>query len=244
MKNIDFLPERYHERELKRKAKIWQYALLLGFAVLLLAATLGQFAIRRSLQASLAELRQARMKTNLKRERVKSLTQQLASTEEVAALYTYLRHPWPRTQVLARITELLPESVVLQGIEILEQRPNSASFINNETREAASGTTPAAADLAQLRGNHDATLLVVRIRGTAEETAELNEYVRQLGEVPLFRGVSLSSLQLQSSRDQKRRWEFDLNVMVKPGHGQSGGPDAPLVKRDEIARYPVGRRAQ
>ena len=42
MKNIDFLPDRYQERDLKRKATLWQYALLLGFGSVLLAATLGQ----------------------------------------------------------------------------------------------------------------------------------------------------------------------------------------------------------
>ena len=244
MKNIDFLPERYHERDLKRKAAIWQYALLLGFGGLLLAATLGQFAIKRSLKASLAELKPSRIDTNLKREQVTLLKQRLGNTEEVAALYTYLRHPWPRTQVLARITELLPESVVLQGVEMLEQKPNGSSIAGNETRDAAGAATPAAADLAQLRGNSDSTQLVVRIRGTVRESAALNEYVRQLGDVPLFRSVSLSSLQFQSSRDQTPRSAFELNVAVRPGHGQTGGPDEPLLKRDEIAQHPPGRRPQ
>ncbi|MEO8494784.1 MAG: hypothetical protein ABI614_06920 [Planctomycetota bacterium] len=67
MKNINFLPERYHERDLERKAAIWQYAILLGFGSLLLAATIGQLAIKRSLQASLAELKQARIDTKVKR---------------------------------------------------------------------------------------------------------------------------------------------------------------------------------
>ena len=244
MKNIDFIPKRYHERDLKRKAAIWRYALLLGFGGLLLAATLGQFVMQRSLQARLAELNQAHIDTHLKRERVTLLKQQLGTTEEVAALYTYLRHPWPRTQLLAQTIELLPESVALQGVEILEQRPNGSSFVSSETRDALSSATPAGTDLAQLRGNHDSTNLVVRIRGTVEETSELNEYVRQLGDVPLFRSVSLSSLQFQSSRDQTPRSAFELNVTVRPGHGQPGGPDKPLVKRDEIARYPLGRRPQ
>ena len=112
MKNIDFLPDRYQERDLKRKATLWQYALLLGFGSVLLAATLGQFVMKRSLQASLAELKQGRIETNLKRERVQLLKQQLGNTEPVAALFTYLQHPWPRTQLIARITDALPIRVI------------------------------------------------------------------------------------------------------------------------------------
>jgi len=242
MKNIDFLPERYRERDLKRKAAIWQYALLLGFGGLLVAATLGQLAIKRSLRASLAELKQSRIDTNLKRESVALLKQQLGSSEEIAALYTYLRHPWPRTQLLAKVTELLPESVVLEGIEILEQKQNDSSLALSETGDGVSGATPAAADLAQLRGDQDATQLVVRIRGTVEDPAALNEYVRQLGNVTLFRGVSLGSLQSKASRDETPRSEFELNVTVRPGHGQPGGPNEPLAKREQIARNLLGRQ--
>jgi len=244
MKNIDFLPERYHERDLKRKAAIWQYALLLGFGGLLLAATLGQFAIKRSLRASLAELKEPRIHTKLKRGSVELLKQQLGNTEEVAALYTYLRYPWPRTQLLAKITESLPESVFLEAVDILEQPLNRSVLASSEARDGGSGATPAASDLAQLRGDHDATQLVVRIRGTVGDTEALNEYVRQLGNVTLFRSVSLNSLQSKASRGETPRSEFEVNVTVQPGHGQPGGPIGPLVKRDQLAHYPTGRRPQ
>ncbi|HUG70389.1 MAG TPA: PilN domain-containing protein [Pirellulaceae bacterium] len=244
MKNINFLPERYHERDLKRKAAIWQYAILAGFGGLLLAATFGQLAMKRSLQASLRELEPTRIEAKVKRERVQLLQQQLNSTEEVAALYTYLRHPWPRTQLLAKITEVLPECIVLDGIEILEQLPNRSSFVGNEAGEGASEASPAGADLAQLRDQHDATSLVVRIRGTVDDTGALNEYVRQLGEVPLFRSVSLSSLQSQMSRNETPRSAFELNVVVRPGHGQPGGPSEPLARRDQVARISLERPAQ
>jgi hypothetical protein len=243
MKSIDFLPERYHERDLNRKAAIWQYAILAGFGGLLLAATFGQFAMKRSLQASLRELEPSRIEANVKRERAQLLKQRLTTTEQVAALYTYLRHPWPRTQLLAKITESLPECIVLEGIEILEQQPDRSSFGGDESREEASEATTAGTDLAQLRGNHDAASLVVRIRGTVDDTGALNEYVRRLGEVPLFRSVSLSSLQSQTSLHETFRSAFELNVMVRPGHGQPGGPNEPLAKREQVARRVLERES-
>ena len=244
MKNIDFLPDRYQERDLKRKATLWQYALLLGFGSVLLAATLGQFVMKRSLQASLAELKQGRIETNLKRERVQLLKQQLGNTEPVAALFTYLQHPWPRTQLIARITDALPESIVLDGVEIFEQQPNRSAFSSNEARAASSASSPAAADLLELRGDHDVSRLIVRIRGTAEETAALNEYVQQLGEVRLFRSVSLSSLQSQASQGKTMGSAFELNLIVRPGHGQPGGPKGPLATHEQIAQHSAGRQAQ
>ena len=244
MKNIDFLPERYHERDLKRRAAIWQYAILIGFGGLLLAATGGQFAIKRSLQASLGELTPSRIDTNLKRDSVKLLQRRLGNTEELAALYTYLHHPWPRTQLIASVTAPLPECVVLEGVEILLQQPNSSSLASPESHDGESGATPAATDLAQLRESQDASQLVVRIRGTVDDTAALSEYVKQLGEVPFFRSVSLSSLQSQTSRGESPRSAFELNAVVRPGHGQPGGPEGPLAQRDQIAQHPAGRQPQ
>ena len=99
MKNIDFLPERYHERDLKRKAAIWQFALLLGFGGLMLASTIGQIVMKRAVQTSLSELTESRIEANLKRQRVALLKQQLGSSEEVAELADgspfHVRTRWP-----------------------------------------------------------------------------------------------------------------------------------------------------
>lgn len=244
MKNIDFLPERYRERDLNRKATIWQCALLAGFGGLLLAASFGQLAMKRSLQSELHELEPSRIDANLKRERVEILKQRLGSSEEIAALYTYLRHPWPRTQLIVSITQSLPECVVLEGVEILEQQPDRSPFARSEGQDGANSPTSAGADLAELRDQHDASQLVVRIRGTVDDTSELNDYVRQLGEVPLFRNVSLSSLQSQASPNRTPRSAFELNVIVRPGHGQPGGPMAPLAMREQVAQISVERQAQ
>ncbi len=234
MQNIDFLPERYRERDLNRKAAAWQYALLLGFGGLLMAATAGQFVIKRSLEASVVELKQPCIDAKLKREQVKLLEKRLGNKEDVAALYTYLRHPWPRTQILSRITNPVPESVTLAGIEILQQQPNRSAISKSERRDdkqAGSATT----DLKDLQSSNDAARVIVRVRGTVSNTAALNEYVRQLGESPLFRNVSISSLQSQTAGDKTLTSAFELTVVILPGHGQPGAPNGPIVQRDKLA---------
>ncbi len=234
MQNIDFLPERYRERDLKRKAAVWQYALLLGFGGVLMAATAGQFMIKRSLEASVVELKQSRIDAKLKRDQVQLLEQQLGNKEQVAALYTYLRHPWPRTQVLVSITNPVPDAVKLEGIEILQQQPTKSAQSKREGRDddqAGSATT----DLKDLRSSNDAARVVVRVRGTVSDTAALNEYVRQLGESPLFRNVSITSLQSQTVGDRMTTSAFELAVVLLPGHGQPGAPQGPVVQRDKLA---------
>jgi Tfp pilus assembly protein PilN len=236
MQNIDFLPDRYREREQKRKAAIWQYGLFLMLGAMLLAASLGQFAIKRSLQTSLDDLSESRLTTQSKRERVTLLKRQLGSSEERAELYTYLRHPWPRTQLIGKITASLPENIVLESIEIIEEHRSQTPFSNPETLDDTTKEAPAAADLAQLRNEHDSSQLIIRVRGSVDDTATLNTYVRQLGEVKLFRSVSLGSLQSQATTDNTILSEFEINVVVRPGHGQPNGPSDPLLRRNEIAR--------
>ncbi|MCA9121093.1 MAG: hypothetical protein H6822_17625 [Planctomycetaceae bacterium] len=240
MNKINFLPERYHERDLKRKAAVWQYAILLGFGGLLLVATLGQFAMKKSLQVSMRDLQQDLIATKLKRERVQLLKQELGDKEQAAALYTYLRHPWPRTQLIANVTQGLPECISFEGLEILEQQPIRRAASGHETRTDASSQPMAATDLETLRSSQDVARVIVRIRGVVSDTAALNEYVRRLSEVPLFHSVSLSSLQSQASQDDGACSAFELNVIVRPGHGQSGGPKGPIATSEQIAQHSAG----
>ena len=230
MKEIDFLPKHYHERDVRRRATIWRYVVLLLFGGVLCAATLGQFALRQSVQASLNSHQKAYREAKQKNQQIAALHQEIAELEESAQLYTYLRHPWPRTQLLQTLAQHMPDTVTLLELQF-SQRQNAAgvavpgSAITLATGNEPSGS-PAKQDLDSLRQQNDDALVTIHLTGTASDTAALKHYVGLLDKSHLFASASLASLR---SMGERQREEFQVNIVVRPGYGQPGGPREPLV---------------
>jgi len=243
MKTVDFLPARYHENDLRRKATAWRYVLVLMFGGAIGAATFGQFAIKRTVRLQLAELRAQHQAASGVKETAAMLEKELRWTEEISALYTYLRHPWPRTQLLACVARSLPESVAINELRIHQDDSRSGARSAVRTLpivEGESKISPASRDLQELRGANDSTPTVIHIRGTARDAVELNEYVAALGFYPIFKSAKLTSLEavnddVEHMPDGKHElpaklFQFDILITVLPGHGIPGGPTAPLAE--------------
>lgn len=251
MKTVDFLPTRYHENDVRRKATAWRYMLLLTFGGAILAATFGQLAVKRSVQVSLDELRSQHREAAAIKETATQLEGELLQTEEIAALYTYLRHPWPRSQLLAQVTRSLPETVVIGELEISRRvdsagtntgRPTPPVLDNN-----TSGASPAKQDLQGLRDANDDKPTVLFITGTASDPVALNHYVAALGLVPLFESAKLTSLEAINVPGEEPSGavetvervvsQFEVVIRVRPGYGVSGGPTAPMPAAEQVAQH-------
>jgi Tfp pilus assembly protein PilN len=243
MKNIDFLPQRYHESDIRRKVVIWRCVLLLSFGGVLSAATIGQFALKRSAQERLSAQKESYQQAHSKTLRIAALQQQLEGLQEQAALYTYLQHPWPRTQLLVSIARDLPEAVTLQELQFSNNKPKQSSrgmpnalIIGGNNAGADSEPAGAAKkDLQQLRTEHDDARTAIHIKGTTTDTAALNAYVSALGQLPLFESASLASLESVNQREKEDVSQFRVQILVRPGYGQADGPTKPLVEADQLA---------
>src|SRR4029079_18030302 len=100
---IDFLPPRYRERHQQRRAFAWEIAVVVFFGLLIAAAAAWQVHQRWQVGRQMAALEgrfQEAVDLQGKQEQLQS---RLSAISEVAELYLYLEHPWPRTQVLHAI---------------------------------------------------------------------------------------------------------------------------------------------
>jgi len=254
MKTIDFLPTRYHENDVRRQAILWRWILMLSFGGVIGAATLGQLAIKRGVRADLDKLRAQHRAAAETKEQVAALEKELKQVEEVAELYIYLRHPWPRTQLLAQVTKGLPESVVIAELEISHRARGAGA---NQPRpgppdsaEQATDISPAKRDLQGLRGANDERPTFIHITGTAKDPVALNAYVASLSESPLLQSAKLTSLEVvnagleeQSPRTNVATSRFEVIISVLPGYGLPGGPSTQLAQPEQFA-YRVGGAPQ
>src|SRR5262245_63954798 len=118
MKNIDFLPEIYKQQRVQRRARTWWCTVAGIFATAILTASCYQWMIRRGIHLELQEA-EPKYAQALKREaELQLVRQEISRAEEVASLYAYLAHSWPRTQLLAAVVRPLPDSVRLSEVTI------------------------------------------------------------------------------------------------------------------------------
>ncbi len=225
MSDIDFLPSSYRQMTVHRKANVWR--LLAGgvFIAMIGFSAIYQHLLRREALADLARTGplydQAQALTQHQAELKRQL--QLATTE--AELFTYLRHPWPATQVLSTALSTLPDSITLHQIRLFQDQPQLvATTASAPPPKKPSEPEPSALrDLRQLRQDNDSRPRVLILSGVTTDTAALQQYLLVLGTSELFVKTELGSLETDTT-DHSGAMHFTARLVVRPGYGQPGGP--------------------
>ena len=225
MKYIDFLPEVYAQKRVERRAQAWWCLTAAAFAILALLFASTQWMIRHGVELELAEVQPKHAQALARHNELKSLRQEIEQAEEIAELYAYLAHPWPRSQLLAGVIRPLPESVRLTEITIAHEALPAGPPVTVATSPASSPSAKSAAqtDLALLRMECDGRQTVLTVVGTATTLSELHDYVDRLGKSPPIAAAHIMGVET-STASAAGESRFHLHVAVRPGYGQQGGP--------------------
>jgi hypothetical protein len=228
MQVIDFLPDKYHEAKEQRRTCYWRVIVLLSFSGLLAVAWAGEYGIQLSYEHQLAEVRDLYRTALVQSQQLTKLEQDLKPWEAKAELWTYLRHPWPRSQILHQILETLPSEITLSRVysERESIAPEAGQSIApqrtpDEIKAEEAKKMPAERDLGRLRTEMDSTQLIITLEGLTEDNISLHAYLGRLASQGLFARCELSSLE---SGDKKHPGisKFSARLIVKPGYGQPG----------------------
>lgn len=245
MKNIDFLPTAYRERNALRNSRAWWGIVVLVFGTVILATASVQFTWRRSVQNELDAVQAEFMVATQRDMELARLQKQIQAASEAAGLYTYLQHPWPRSQVLATIAKPIPDAIHLHEIHLGEEAvltansdaPASGRRRTSSKDKDAPKLPPAQQDLAALRKECDTRQTVVDLSGIADDVQQLHAYVAELGKSPIVSHAQLRSLEAvtggeapdsalpETAGKQFIGTRFSVHLVIKPGYGQPGGPE-------------------
>jgi hypothetical protein len=245
MTEIDFLPDRLRVNRQEHKTRLlWYAGVACCVAALGVASTL-QYATRRQLSADLALASQSYETAQLEIQRLARVRAELAAIHDEAELMTYLRHPWPRTQIVAALLAPLPQTMTLTELRIARESPMQTGLGRIQPEGGPAGAdskadkrTPARRDLDRLRQTIDEARTMVLLDGTATDGAALHRYLSDLRQNPLFTAIELGSL--ESGEESAGLTRFNVRLNVLPGHGQpSGPPAAPVAESKAVARRPV-----
>jgi hypothetical protein len=226
MKNIDFLPDIYRQRAALRQARVWWCLVIALFGGTIASAVTAQVWLRVSLQRQLTALDGPFQSSQTQVRELAALQSQIAAAAHEASLFTYLQHPWPRTQLLAHVVRPLPSSIRLTQVHIRDEElpretPQSGPHRFAGEQQAAGKMQPPEEDLAKLQQEMDFKQTVVELKGSTSDDRRLHEFVAALNTSPLVAAAQIKSLELDPGPQQTRTL-FTLRLIVKPGYGQRG----------------------
>lgn len=232
---IDFLPPKYREQYASRRRKLWRLAVIILFGLAVGATAVCQFALRQAVDFELAAVQPQHAAALEVNTELGDLQSRLREVRDYAELYTYLRHPWPRSQILLCIAQTAPPPVTLSEIRVIHETsaPRPAFLPRTRGRQPARGaastrrTSPAERDLEQLRGELDHARTIVKVTGLTADVGQLHSYVSRLGFSPLFERAELESVESSGGADPNGTAQFELRLTVRRGYGQPGGPTGP-----------------
>ncbi|HID75750.1 MAG TPA: hypothetical protein EYP56_07110 [Planctomycetaceae bacterium] len=230
---IDFLPADYRRQYTQQRLRLWRLAALLAAGVLVVAATAGQRLRRASLERQLAALAPQYAQAEKLNAQLAESQLALVRAEAQAALWTYLQHPWPRTQLLDALLRPLPDAVSFQSVTIgREGEPGGQpeaemgdAFAPAATERSANTVPPAAEDLDELRRQFDRRPTTIILSGRAADSQSLYRYLDQLARDPLVAKIELQSIEAESAQ-RGASLRFSARILIRPGYGQPGGPQA------------------
>jgi hypothetical protein len=233
--DIDFLPAAYRQRSMQRRAYAWRVAAAVVIACFFAATSLWQRNHHESVRARLDAVEDQYTGAAAKNALLAEVTARFHAQRATAELVTFLRHPWPRTQILAAVLEPLPESIVLSDWHVgheTVQRTDSPSIALPEAKNVPPDKpSRQAADLKRLLFESGGQEHFVFLSGRAGDAATLHEYLARLDTNPLFARIDLRSLEHLkpdgSDVVAPGQVQFSVRAILAPGHGQILPPRPP-----------------
>ncbi len=222
----------------QRQSQPWQIVAAVAIVGLVAAAALTQNHRRRSVQDELAIITPAYEAAVNQQNRLADVQARLKAAKAGAELYTYLRHPWPRTQLLTALVAPLPKEITLQQVQILREAPTAAPPaevrppVDKKTEEEKlKSLPPAERDLAKLRARLDPLQTVVILAGTATESRRAAPLHRRLGRHGHLRQGGTGLLQQHRQQQRRRGAPVPRRAGRPTGLRPAGRPHRPRQER-------------
>lgn len=222
--SVDFLPAHYRERSTKRRTDLWRLGVVAVLGSVVAGTALAAHRLHCQAQTELATVDSLHGHSNATTKKVAELQAQLQPLQARAELLTYLRFPWPKSQILAAVVGPLPREITLVRLHVL--RENNDKVARQEPARApqaaaAASAAPKVTDLERLRSECDPQKCVVQLAGTVTEPTALYEYLGRLNDLGLFERVELGPVEQAAGQGPI---SFTARLTLRPGYGQPGQP--------------------
>lgn len=207
---INFLPADYVQQR-TRRYRLYRRSILLVLAVACLCGWwYTQNHRTQALRDYAAFMEEQVEDARTQIDQMKTLQQELRTLNKQQRIHDELALPVSHTQIMATISELMPDTVGLVNMEMTTHRPaptgkeNDASPGRRGTRQASSGTSASA----------ERNELEIRLRGVAPDDMAVANFAAALNDHTLFSAVTIHASRSTQYRDMYAR-DFQLSLVIR-----------------------------
>lgn len=226
MNEIEFLPKRFREKRRSSSVKIPRLLVFSLLVALLAVVSLYELFKLHHVRSQLATLKAQHERIAQLQQEVERTRNEVIQKRHHARLLTFLDHRYPKSQILAQITNPLPSEITIKRIELTHTQPVSSS--SRQRSEKSSDQTPQGSpleiDLKQLIADNKGRICTVELEGTTEDTSLLYTFLAALHESPLVDAAKIESIDPQMDVDGREFSNFMAHINIKRGHFDDFSP--------------------
>lgn len=242
VKQIDFLPDKFRHAVRRRRASYWRVLVVVLFVAVFIAAVGGLQAVRRIVRHQFDQTNSRYTVAQAQEKLLKDREAKLAELRAHADLITFLRHPWPRSNLIEQLFAPLPNTVVIEKLHLgNELRPVPAAAASSEAATETNPARDASTDLVEIRKAVETNDVVIRLEGTTIDQPQLHLYLHQLAGGKMFRRADVESIEVAKTEAVAggivcEASRFTARIVVRAGWGLADGPSiTELSKRTGAA---------
>ncbi len=233
MQDVDFLPAEYRQRHARQRRQVLRNLTMGAAGLLVVLVAFHQHRAFRLAERELAAVKPQYQVALQQTQQLGQLQAELLPARAEAELFVYLRHPWPRSQIISALLAPLPDEVCFTLLEIRRRTPpvrsrQERAFPVEQLPEAGTPQElpPASRDLQHFRQRFDKAETVVAMQGITTDIAAVHRYLGDLNRARWFLRAELESLEADRAAGQSML-QFQATLVVRPGYGLPGGPSRP-----------------
>lgn len=216
MQSIDFLPEKYKQRRIRKRVGVLRVGIFSIVFLCVCGTALFQLVRLGSLKLEIARLEADYTRVTGFQKKILELESKNQTQVNQAQLLTFLRHPWPTSQIMNLVAESKTESLYLSEMRIYRQsEPNQKNFLREEQDSDKEILPAAMQDLKELQQQIRDQETVIRLSGICNETTELYDYLSKLNHSSLVRRAIVDSVEPITGALDTQSSRFEILVYLK-----------------------------
>lgn len=220
MNDIEFLPKRFRERQRRSNIKVSRWLVLSLFLGAMALVSIYQLASLHHAKGQLATLKSQHERIAALLQQVDQARLKLDQMRHHARLQTFLDYPYPKSQIIAAVTNPLPAEIIITRIELIRiQLSTDASRNTSENTSDQRQHGPAMElDLKQLISESKSRHCTLEIEGTTSDTSSLYTFLAALHEAEIVRSAKLESIDPKTDSEGREISSFTAHVNVEQGY--------------------------
>ncbi|PHS16987.1 MAG: hypothetical protein COA78_03335 [Blastopirellula sp.] len=215
MQSIDFLPEKYKQRRIRKRVGFLRIGIFSIIVLCVCGTALFQLVRLGSLKLEIASLEAEYSKVTEIQKNILELESKNQTQINQAQLLTFLRHPWPSSQIMSLVAETKTESLYFNEMRVFRQSETKKKALFPEDKDTNKDKLPAAVqDLLELQKDLRGKEIVINISGICNDTTQLYDYLSKLNQSDLVHRAIVDSVEPITGISDIQNSRFEIIVYL------------------------------